>query len=101
MTQTPKVRTANVRRFNELPQAQQAGMLCNDAQFRTFAGRQAIGLKVQITPTAAAEFIRTHCGVSSRRELNTNTAAALKFQTLRTEFDAWAGRIQTPRKERT
>ncbi len=95
--QTTMVNTAEVRRFNDLPNAQQAGMLCNDEQFRTFAGQQFLSSKVQVSPTATAEFIRAHCGVPSRRDLNTNADAARKFQTLRTEFDAWAGRIQSPR----
>lgn len=95
--QTPKVNTANVRRFNDLPNAQQAGMLCNDEQFQKFAGTRTIKSGVQLAPSAAAEFIRTFCSITSRRELNTDDAAAHKFQTLRTEFDAWAGRIQSQR----
>jgi len=93
----PKVNTAKVQRFNELPHAQQAGMLSNDAQFQKFAGTRTIKSGVQLAPSAAAEFIRTYCGVSSRRDLNTDADAAKKFQTLRTEFDAWSGRIPTPR----
>lgn len=85
------------QRFDDMPNAQQAGMLANDAEFRTFAGTCFLSSKVQVSPTAAAEFIRSHCGVASRRELNTDANAARKFQTMRTEFDAWAGRIQSPR----
>lgn len=87
----------SAQRFADLPPAQQAGMLCNDAQFRSFAGQQLLRSKTQVSVTATAEFIRRHCGVDSRRDLNTNPAAARKFQTLRTEFDAWAGRIQSQR----
>lgn len=94
---TPKVNTAKVRRFNDLPNAQQAGMLCNDEQFRKFAGTRTIKTGIQLSPSAAAEFIRTFCCVTSRRDLNTDPEAAQKFQTLRTEFDAWAGRIQAQR----
>lgn len=97
---TPKVNTENVRRFNDLPNAQQAGMLCNDKQFRRFVAltlKMSPSARANIQPYAAAQFIRARCGVSSRRELNTDDAAAHKFQTLRTEFDAWAGRIPTPR----
>ena len=93
----PRANNAETRRFNDLPNAQQAGMLCNDEQFRTFAGQQFLSSKVQVSSTATAEFIRRHCGVDSRRDLNTDDAASRKFQTLRTEFDAWAGRIQAPR----
>lgn len=95
---SPKVNTAQIRRFNDLPNAQQAGMLCNDAQFRQFAGTRTIKSGIELSPTAAAEFIRTFCTITSRRDLNTNAEAARKFQILRTEFDAWAGRIQAPRR---
>ncbi len=97
---TPKVKTATVRRFDELPNAQQAGMLCNDTQFRRFVAIRmhlAPVTSATITNGFAAEFIRRQCGVSSRRDLNTDADAARKFQTLRTDFDAWAGRIQSPR----
>lgn len=94
----PRVNTAKVCRFDDLPTAQQAGMLCNDERFRAFAGTQCLSTTVQISPTAAAEFIRTHCGVTSRRDLNTDADAARKFQTLRTEFDVWTGKIGRPRQ---
>ena len=85
------------RRLNDMPLAQVAGILSNDMQFRAFAGTRTIKTGVELGPSAAAEFIRTFCGITSRRDLNTNAIAADKFQTLRTEFDAWAGRIQSPR----
>jgi len=94
---TPKVKNTHARHFNDLPNAQQAGMLCNDELFQKFAGTRTIKSGVQLARSAAAEFIRTFCRVNSRRDLNTNADAAQKFQTLRTEFDAWAGRIQAPR----
>lgn len=85
------------RRFNDLQASQQAGMLANDEQFRSFAGARIIQDGLQLEPSAAAEFIRRFCGVTSRRDLNTNPTAVREFQILRTEFDAWAGRISTPR----
>lgn len=85
------------RRFNDLPNAQQAGMLSNDVQFQKFAGERSIKTGVQLPSTAAAEFICIYCDVTSRRDLNTDADAAHKFQTLRTDFDAWSGRISTPR----
>lgn len=94
---TQKVNTGKVQHFNNLPNAQQAGMLSNDEHFRTFAGTSFLGSNIQVSPTATAEFIRTYCGVASRRDLNTNDEAARKFHALRTEFDAWAGRIHAPR----
>ena len=87
-------------KFGALPNAQQAGILSSDPQFQRFAGARAIKSGVQLSTSAAAEFIRTYCGVSSRRDLGTDAQAARKFQILRTEFDAWAGRIQTPQNRK-
>jgi hypothetical protein len=89
--------TKTRKRFDDLPAAQQAGMLCNEDQFRRFADSRTIKSGSAATVGAAAEFIRLFCGVNSRIALNTDDAAAYKFQTMRTEFDAWAGRIQAPR----
>lgn len=88
---------ATVTRFDDLPAAQQAGMLCNDDRFRRFAAIRS-GLPNQtFTQTAAAEYLRTVCQIDSRRQLNAAGAALQKFQILRTEFDAWTGKIATPR----
>jgi hypothetical protein len=84
------------QRFDDLPPAQQAGMLSNDPQFRAFAAHRLCGADA-MTPTAAAEFIRLQCGVNSRAALNTNREAAQRFAALRTEFDAWRGKIATQR----
>jgi len=92
-----KVDTRKVRRFDELPTAQQAGMLSNDARFQRFAGLRTLKSDIQVSASAAAEFIRVQCGVTSRRHLNADQTAARKFQTLRTDFDAWTGRIAQPR----
>jgi hypothetical protein len=89
--------TKTRKRFDDLPAAQQAGMLCNEDQFRRFADSRTIESGSAATVGAAAEFIRLFCGVNSRIALNTNAIAAEKFAIMRTEFDAWAGRIQAPR----
>jgi hypothetical protein len=85
------------QRFNEMPPAQQAGIICNDDRFRIFSATRSGMPGTQFTATAAAEYIRNCCGIDSRSALNSNQTAARKFQTLRTEFDAWAGRIHSPR----
>ena len=85
------------RRFNDLPVAQQAGMLCNENAFRQFVGARTIKSGVTVSSSAAAEYLRNFCEISSRRELNTNQPAQSKFQTLRTEYDAWRGRIADQR----
>jgi len=90
--------TAHARkRFCDLPPAQQAGMICNDDQFQRFAATRS-GLPGQtFTSTAAAEYLRRVCKINSRSDLNTTPAAAQRLQTLRTEFDAWTGKIARPR----
>lgn len=82
--------------FNDLPLPQQAGILCNEEQFCLFAGARTVGEGVELCPGAAAEFVRAWCGISSRAELTGNPEAARKFNILRTEFDAWRGRIAGP-----
>lgn len=83
--------------FADLPLAQQAGILCNDKQFRTFAAHRSGMTGQTFNPTAAAHYLRRACDINSRAHLNTNKDAAMKFAHLRTEFDAWRGKIATPR----
>ncbi|KZX99917.1 MULTISPECIES: hypothetical protein [unclassified Sulfitobacter] len=83
--------------FDDLPLPQQAGILCNEPQFQKFAGIRCMGVDNGLTATASAEYLRTVCRVASRRELDTNPVAAQRFAALRTEYDAWRGRIATPR----
>ena len=94
---TVKVNTAKVTRFDDLPATQQAGMLCNDDRFQRFAAIRSGFPDQTFTSTAAAEYLRTVCQIDSRRQLNTAGAALRSFQILRTEFDAWTGKIATPR----
>lgn len=83
--------------FDALALPQQAGILCNDPQFQHFAGLRGVGVNEDLSPTAAAEYLRTTCRVASRRDLEGDAAAAKRFAALRTEFDAWRGRIASPR----
>lgn len=83
-------------RFDEMHPAQQAGILCADQMFQRFASEKC-GTPHQIGPSATAEFVRLNCGVNSRRDLNTNPAARARFDALRTDFDAWRGKIPTQR----
>ncbi len=85
------------RRFDDLPPAQQAGMLCNDEQFQRFASLQMRGVNALASTGFAAEFIRTKCCIRSRKQLNENQEAAARFAALRTDFDAWRGKLPTPR----
>lgn len=83
--------------FASLPKSQQAGILCNDIQFQKFAATRSGFPGGSFNSSGAAEYLRTCCKVTSRRELNTNPTAQKRFDALRTEFDAWSGRISKPR----
>lgn len=89
--------TATRQRFDDLPHAQQAGILCNDPRFQKFAAIRCGLQGEQFSTTAAAEYLRDCCQIDSRRDLNINQVAQNKFRILRTEFDAWTGKIATPR----
>ena len=87
----------NRQRFADLEPAQQAGILCNDPRFQKFAATRCGMAGQQFSTSAAAQYLRDCCAIDSRCELASNAAAHTKFQTLRTEFDAWTGKISTPR----
>tara|TARA_R100001086_G_scaffold207228_1_gene123021 strand:- start:3792 stop:4142 length:351 start_codon:yes stop_codon:yes gene_type:complete len=79
--------------FHSLLTSQQAGILCNDARIQRFAAEACDCQGRQFNESAAAQFVRTYCKIESRRQLDGDSAAKLKFQILRTEFDAWTGKI--------
>ncbi len=85
------------RKFDDFPLPKQAGILANDPQFQQFAAAQVIKEGPTFNNSAAAEFIRRHCDVKSRRDLIANPEAAEKFKRLRTDFDAWRGVIAEKR----
>lgn len=87
----------NQQRLIELPLSQQAGILCNDEQFRFFVGERLGLTDIMVLPTVAAEHVRHQCQIESRRELKHNQTAAEAFERLRTEFDAWRGKIPNQR----
>lgn len=79
---------------------QQAGILCNDDRFQQFVAERMSSVPLiggQVTGSAAAEYLRRFCNIASRRELATDIDARARFWILRTEFDAWSGRIASPR----
>ncbi|MDF3413257.1 hypothetical protein HKX54_02225 [Sulfitobacter sp. M57] len=85
------------QKFDDLNPAEQAGIICNDARFQKFAATRSGLPGEQFNATAAAEYLRTVCQITSRRQLNHRGHAYCRFMALRTEFDAWTGKIATPR----
>ncbi|SFQ52125.1 hypothetical protein [Donghicola eburneus] len=90
--------TASTRqRFDDMDPAQQAGILCNDPRFQQFAAIRCGFPGGQFSSEAAAEYVRDICKINSRRQLTQNPDAETRFQAMRTDFDAWTGKIATPR----
>lgn len=61
--------------------AQIAGIICNEPAFWKYIH--------VANADEAAEYVRGHCGVSSRSALDSNEDAAQAFRTLRTDYGLW------------
>jgi len=74
--------------------AQIAGILCSSGAFQKWCGSKSAD--------EAAEWLRGHCNITSRSQLDTNEDAAFIFRDLKGEFDAWmaAPDAYSPRVER-
>jgi len=68
------------RRWYELAYSAQAALLCGDPRFREWIEAESV--------FEAAIFVRAHCGVKSRRELDTDEAAAARWVALQIEYRA-------------
>lgn len=83
--------------FDQLPPAQQAGILCTQADFQAFCAELENLPREMATESMAAETLRQRCAIASRRFLNTVPDARRRFEAIRTDFDAWRGKISKPR----
>lgn len=88
---------ARRQRLSDMHPAQQAGILCNDPQFQRFAAVRSGLPNHEFNASAAGEYLRGVCQITSRTVLNTSKPAQAQFAALRTEFDAWSGRIAQQR----
>lgn len=68
-----------IRRSKSL--AQIAGILCASGSFQKFAGAQ--------NEQEAADYIRGHCGVASRAEIDGSENATRIFKEIKAEYDFW------------
>jgi hypothetical protein len=86
------------RRLGDLPHAQQAALLCQDPAFQRYAAERAGLTDIdKLNSSAAAEWLRQECRISSRKDLNTDPAARARFDQLRNTYNAWRGRTSAPR----
>lgn len=74
------------QRFHDKPLSAQAGIRCDDPRFLVFL-EETFG----DTYNGAVDFVRAHCGVGSRKELDTNNVAADDWKGLNAEYEQWAG----------
>ena len=70
------------------PLSQVAAILCNIVAFRRFIHEKG-GYEVVPSVDEAATWLREKCGVTSRREFDTDSAAASNFRRIRAEYDYW------------
>ncbi|WOC15458.1 hypothetical protein [Pseudochrobactrum sp. MP213Fo] len=68
--------------------AAEAAMKCEEAGFLAFL-EQCHGLERPLTQDRAAQRLRSLFGVTSRKELNSNSAAAQRWRSLRGDYDVW------------
>lgn len=68
--------------------AAEAAMLCGEPAFMAFL-HERHGLEKPLTEDKVAQRLRGLLGVTSRRELNDNDAAAERWKALRGDFDTW------------
>lgn len=68
--------------------SQIAGLLCTKVAFRKFLGELCGGITFN-DPEVAAMEVRRRCGVTSRKELDTDETAARHFRNLRDKYDLW------------
>lgn len=76
------------RAWPSMAPSQQAGLLCNDPEFMAWAGAT--------TPGSAADFVRLHCGIASRAQLDRNPQAAAVWQEMVKEFREGRALLRDP-----
>ena len=74
------------RTFEQLPFAQQAALRCQDMDFRTFLRNWGWGAA---NAEEAAETVRIHCGVTSRKDLLPNTEPGNRWLFIESAYRAW------------
>jgi hypothetical protein len=73
--------------WDALGPVKQAGMLCGDDSFLTFL-RDRIDRAIA-DAGGAAEYVRKHCEITSRKDLASDTHAAGKWRALVADYRAW------------
>lgn len=78
-------------RWEEMSPVKQAGIMCNDAAFQRWS------CPVDKTFAGTRNRILAHCGIGSRKELNSNPEAAGRWSAMLDQFRADTGRTTEQR----
>lgn len=77
------------------PLCKRAAILCNEGGFQRFVAERVAKMAGMANPVSKTDpediavFVRHHCGVESRAELDHDVEAARKFNALDMEYRAW------------
>lgn len=88
--ETPKDTDKPKRAWGDLLPAQQAGIRCNEAPFRTFlAERHKVDGVASLDLDMAADAVRAECHIRSRKELVPGSEPAAAWHRLDADYEAW------------
>lgn len=76
---------SQARTFNDMTPAQQAGMMCQDPEFRRWLHEQ----RGMPEGAEVALFVRRMCGVESRRDIVAGAPAGRRWSAIISEYRAW------------
>jgi hypothetical protein len=78
------------RRFDDLPPAEQAGIVCKDPEFAEFLRSTAPYKQFMADPRWTLEdMVRDCCGVKSRKDIEEGTEAGRQWRVILNRFRAW------------
>ena len=87
-TQTPAPKPAKERkRWDELNRTEQAGIRCNDSDFQKFLCERFDLTSCNVI--GAADMVRQHCRVESRKQLDFDPNAAVDWDALDADYRFW------------
>ena len=89
--QEPEKPSRPGRKFDDMPASQQAGMMCNDAEFQKWA------CPGNPSPITARDRILRECGIASRKELDRDRNAHIFWGELLARFRIDTGRTTEQR----
>lgn len=87
-----QAKAADRKTWNDLPPAQRAAIKCGEESFRDFLGHKICdqrGWEFPKEADEAAQVVRLICGVESRSDLNTDSAARAAWERIENDYWLW------------